>query len=136
MLTIQDETVHQRCSREGTIAYSDEIYDKALYQAILKAEDYLRPFYQYNLDYIYGIQWDSEEGGGVDQDLSTLSADQIMQNAEEAYAISKYLPYGNYVIVEQQPYRAEWNDLANRHFEIDEPKGHERRVFVPLPKIA
>ena len=122
LLTIQDETGHQRCSREGTIAYSDEIYDKALYQAILKAEDYLRPFFQYDLDYIYGIQWDSEEGGGVDQDLSTLSADQIMQNAEEAYAISKYLPYGNYVIVEQQPYRAEWNDLANRHFEIDEPK--------------
>ena len=122
VLTVHGETDHQRYAKEGSVSYSDEIYDKALYQAIQKAEDYLKPFFQYDLDYIYGIQWDGEEEGGVDQDLSTLSADQIMENAEEAYGISKYLPYGNYVIVEQQPYRAEWNDLENRHFEIDAPK--------------
>ena len=122
VLTVHGETDHQRYAKEGSVSYSDEIYDKALYQAIQKAEDYLKPFFQYDLDYIYGIQWDGEEEGGVDQDLSTLSADQIMENAEEAYGISKYLPYGNYVIVEQQPCRAEWNDLENRHFEIDAPK--------------
>ncbi len=122
MLTIQGGLDHQRYVKEGMLTYADEIYDKALYQAILKTEDYLKPFFLYDLDYIYSIQWDSEEGGGIDQDLSTLSADQIMPNAEEAYGISKYLPYGDYIIVEQQPYHAEWNDFANRHFEIDAPK--------------
>ncbi len=121
-LTVQGEIEKQRYAKEGTIRYSDEIYDKALHQAILKAENYLKPFFQYDLDYIYGIQWDSEEGGGIDQDLSTLSADQILLSENKAYGISEYLPYGDYVIVEQQPHHAEWNDFANRHFEIDTPK--------------
>ncbi len=111
-----------RKAKEGAIKYADEIHDKALFQAILKAEDYLLPFFRYDLDHIYEILWDSEREGGIDSDKSTLAANQIGQDEEAAYGISEYLPYGNYVIVEQQPYNAEWNDFANRHYEIDTPK--------------
>ena len=61
--------------RDGAEDYSDDIYDQALYQAILKAENYLKPFFAYDLDEIYALEWDSAAGGGSDGDRTTLSAD-------------------------------------------------------------
>lgn len=121
-LTISGNVEHHRQAKNGDIKYADEIYDKALYQAILKAEEYLKPFFLYDLDFIYGILWDSEGGGGIDHDKSTLAANQILPDHNTAFGISEYLPYGDYVLVEQQPYNAKWNDFVNRHFEIDSPK--------------
>lgn len=121
-LTIQGNYEGDFYSAEGRIRYADEIYDKALYQAVLKAEEYLKPFFQYDLDFIYGIQWDSEDEGGIDQDPLTLAADQTSVTENMAYGISEYLPYGDYVIVEQQPYNADWKDFKNRHYKIDTPK--------------
>lgn len=109
----------------GGVEYPDEIYDQALYASILEAEEYLRVFFQYDLDSILAIPWDQEENGGIDQDFSTLSADQLSIGAEEnnyAYGVSPYLPYGDYILVEQQPEKAEWNDFPNRHYKIDAPK--------------
>lgn len=109
----------------GAVPYSDRIYDKALYAAILKAEKYLKPFFAYNFNRIYSIEWDSEEDGGIDRDRTTLAADSIFSEDGEAkyyYGVSKYLSYGDYVLVEQQPYNPVWKDLANRHFAVDKPR--------------
>lgn len=107
----------------GEVTYADELYDEALCEAIHKAEEYLAPFFRYDLDSIYEILWDSKEDGGIDKDRSTLSADRIAEEEKKsAYGISRYLPYGEYVIAEQQPYRAEWLDFRNRHYKIDKPK--------------
>lgn len=117
---------------EEELRYADEIYDRALYAAILKAEEYLKPFFLYDLDSLYAIEWDSEKNGGIDRDRVTLSAWQIEEKdgkAEYAWGISAYLPYGNYVLVEQQPYKAEWMDFENRHYRIDTPKE------VSLPSV-
>lgn len=109
----------------NVVSYADEEYDRALYQAIVKAEEYLKPFFLYDIDSLYSIRWDSEKDGGIDKDKSTLSAWQLKKNGgktEYAYGISEYLPYGDYVLVEQQPFKAEWMDFENRHYEIDTPK--------------
>ena len=105
--------------------YSDELYDHALYLASVQALDYLIPFFENDLDSVYAILWDSEENGGVDQDCSTLSAD--MRSDTYYYGVSSYLPYGTYVIVEQQPRYAQFGDWKNRHYEIDEP----REILIP-----
>ena len=87
-----------------------QVYDRALYKAILKAEEYLKPFFKYDLDSLYSIRWDSEENGGIDRDKTTLSAWQLkIQGGEVEYAfgISEYLPYGTYVLAEQQPFKAQ-----------------------------
>ena len=42
--------------------------------------------------------------------------------AEYAFGISEYLPYGTYVLAEQQPFKAQWMDFENRHYRIDPPK--------------
>lgn len=47
---------------------------------------------------------------------------------EAASAVSKYLPYGEYVIVEEQPHAPELLDFKNRHYEIDAPK----EIFLPV----
>lgn len=112
-------------AKNGEVRYPDEIYDQALYQAILRAEEYLKPFFQYDLDFVYAVLWDSEADGGIDQDQSTLAVDQLEKNSDGlgySYGISKYLPYGKYIVVEQQPYQAEWLDFENRHYKIDTPK--------------
>lgn len=109
----------------GMVSYTDEVYDKALYEAILQAEEYLAPFFRYDLDFVYEILWDSEADGGIDKDPSTLSADQLNTESDTesyAYGISRYLPYGDYVLSEQQPCKAEWMDFKNRHYSIDVPK--------------
>lgn len=112
-----DEEV-KACSAEAE--FSDEFYDQALNEALVKAEDYLKPFFTYDLDRIYAIPWDSEQNGGVDQDLTTLS---VNQRLDTGYCgISEYLPYGTYVVVEQQPAYAHLKDLKNRHYQIDLPK--------------
>lgn len=109
------------------IRYSDELYDEALRAAVVKAENYLKPFFIYDLDEIYAIQWDSEEKGGSDGDLTTLSADILHGDAAADgegyyYGTSVYLPYGTYVVIEQQPKYANLNDFANRHYQADRPK--------------
>lgn len=118
------KTVAGTCWREtqNAVSYTDEIYDKALYRAIQRAEDYLKPFFRYDLDSIYEIAWDCEADGGIDGDHSTLSADHIQKGIGYAWGISAYLPYGTYVIAEQQPFSAQYGDLPNRYYQKDAPK--------------
>ena len=87
-------------TQEGVVPYDDYIHDYALFLAIRKAYNYLRPFYENDLDTIYSVEWDSAANGGNDQDVTTLSVD----NHEDGgfYNTSAYLPYGTYVIVEQR----------------------------------
>lgn len=117
----------ERESAGGNISYSDELYDKALRAAIIKAENYLKPFFSYDLDEIYAIAWDSEAHGGADQDKTTLSADMLQEHTQTDmdgyyYGISAYLPYGTYVVVEQQPRYAQLGDFKNKHYTIDRPR--------------
>ncbi len=117
---------------DGTVNYSDELYDEALRAAIIKSENYLKPFFAYDLDEIYAVAWDSEENGGRDNDLTTLSADTLHGTADNTsegyyYGTSARLPYGTYVVVEQQPKYAGLEDFKNRHYQMDKPK----EVFLP-----
>ena len=111
----------------GTIGYDEAVYDEALFNAIAKAYNYLKPFYFYDLDTIYSVEWDSAKDGGSDQDYTTLSADELHNGTY--YNTSSYLPYGVYVIVEQQPERRDKdvNDWKNRNYDIEKPK----EVIVP-----
>lgn len=102
------------------IVYSDQFYDRALREAIKKADNYLKPFFAYDLDAVYAIRWDWEEDGGKDKDKTTLSAD--CKEADWCAGISLALPYGIYVVVEQQPQYASLEDLKNRHYDTDLPK--------------
>ena len=49
---------------------------------------------------------------------------QKLKKSEEGYyyGVSKYLPYGTYVAVEQQPYSGALEDFKNQHYRIDQPK--------------
>ena len=110
--------------------YTEELYDQALNYALEKAYNYLKPFFNYDLDEIYSIPWDSAADGGADQDRTTLSAD--LDGESYSYGLSSYLPYGTYVVVEQQPRyvgedEAAFNDFVNKHYRID----HPREVMVP-----
>ena len=106
----------------GHEGYQDEVYDTALKAAVIKAENYLKPFFHYDLDEIYAIEWDSESDGGRDKDKTTLSADKEEAAFGYCYGISEYLPYGTYVTVEQQPMDKELGDFLNKHYAIDAPK--------------
>ena len=113
--------------KDGKVAYSDEMYDEALRNAITKAENYLKPFFSYDLDEIYAIAWDSAENGGSDNNQTTLSADTLNGDANLAsegyyFGTSKYLPYGTYVVVEQQPKYDNLEDFKNKHYQIDKPR--------------
>ena len=109
----------------GATAYSEDTDDLALRQAIIKAENYLKPFFAYDLDELYAIHWDSEANGGSDHDTTTLAANTIYGDADlskdsgYAYGLSKYLPYGTYVVAEQPPHVDELKDFKNRHYQID-----------------
>lgn len=124
---VQDSPGETQAAK-GQVSYPDEIYDRALQAAILKSENYLKPFFLYDLDEIYAVLWDGEEGGGSDKDASTLSADMIYEEDGGYYGISAYLPYGTYVVVEQQPkysgseYGKNLMDFKNKHYEVDKPK--------------
>lgn len=113
--------------KSGTIGYDEAVYDEALFNAIAKAYNYLKPFYFYDLDTIYSVEWDSAKDGGADKDYTTLSADELHNG--KYYNTSSYLPYGVYVIVEQQPERRDKdvNDWKNRSYDIEKPK----EVIVP-----
>lgn len=118
--------------KDGSVSYSDEMYDEALRNAIIKAENYLKPFFAYDMDRIYSIEWDSEKDGGKDTDKTTLSANTLygdVANGSDGYyfANSEYLPYGTYVVVEQQPKYDNLEDFKNKHYQIDKP----REVILP-----
>ncbi|WP_124068045.1 SpaA isopeptide-forming pilin-related protein [Clostridium sp. E02] len=119
---VKDNPAGEKESATGSETYSDEIYDKALSEAIKKAENYLKPFFSYDLDEIYSINWDSETDGGKDKDNTTLSADLEDTGAGYCYGISEYLPYGTYVTVEQQPFNKDLGDFFNKHYKTDAPK--------------
>ncbi len=113
---------------EGVVPYDDYVHDYALFKALQKAYNYLRPFYENDLDTIYSVEWDSAENGGNDKDVTTLSVDNHEDGA--FYNISAYLPYGVYVVVEQTPansLKETGYDLVNRAFNIEKPK----EVMVP-----
>lgn len=117
---------------DGNVDYSDELYDEALHKAIGKAENYLKPFFAYDLDEIYAIAWDSEANGGTDRDTTTLSADTLYGDTADSgdgyyFGTSAYLPYGDYVVVEKQPRYADLEDFKNKHYQIDRP----REVTLP-----
>ena len=114
-------------NEDGTIKYDEAVYDEALFNAIAKAYNYLKPFYVYDLDTIYSVEWDTAAEGGSDHDFTTLSVDT--QDGKEHYGISAYIPYGVYVVVEQQPARRDGsvNDWENRSYQIEKPK----EVIVP-----
>lgn len=129
-------------SADGVLAFADELLDEALHAAIIKTENYLTPFFTYDLDEIYAIRWDGEEDGGSDQDATTITAGTLHVSVDGAggtqgemgesgsyyYGLSAYLPYGTYVVAEQQPrytgteYGRDLGDLANKHFETDAPR--------------
>ena len=110
---------------EEIIRYGDELYDKALYQAIEQAQNYLKPFFSYDFDTIYGIAWDCASKGGSDGDDTTVSTDEMADDF--SFGLSEYMPYGMYIIVEQQPQYAYLHDFSNKHYQIDAPK----EVAVP-----
>jgi len=118
-------------AKKGYESYQEEVYDQALEQALIKAYNYLKPFYKYDLDTIYSVEWDSAENGGSDGDVTTLSADILyeMNGTSQGesksgyyYGVSAYLPYGTYVLVEQQPFREDLDDFDNKHYKTDMPK--------------
>lgn len=114
-------------AKQGNTAFSDEILDRGMRSAIEKTQNYLKPFFAYDLDQLYAIAWDEEADGGADRDQTTLSVDMPNQaegaeTAAEYYGISAMLPYGTYVVVEQQPKYASLEDFRNRHYETDQPR--------------
>ena len=127
----EDNGYGEKQPQGGWETYPEEIYETALSRAILKAKDYLKPFFTYDLDEIYAIEWDLDPDGGKDRDKTTLSADRFY--AEEGtgletarngyyYGVSAYLPYGTYVAVEQQPGVGSLGDFENQHYKTDLPK--------------
>lgn len=127
----EDNGRGERRPKGGSEDYQEEVYDRSLYAAIRKAENYLSPFFTYDLDEIYAIAWDSEALGGKDRDKTTLSADTLQETSGNGphasgdgyyYGVSKYLPYGTYISVEQQPYSANLGDFFMKHYRTDKPK--------------
>lgn len=119
---------------DGNVKFSEEVYADALHEAIVKAKNYLKPFYDNDLDRIYSIEWDSEKEGGSDKDFTTLSADALQGERDPNatgyyYGISVMLPYGTYVIAEQRPRYEELKDFNNKHYQVDRP--HE----IGLPAV-
>ena len=104
--------------------YADEVYDRALHNALIKAVNYLKPFYDNDLDTLYSVEWDTEVNGGADNDYTTLNIAKTDADKGYYYGISSYLPYGTYVVVEQQPQRIDGtiNDFTNKNYKTDLPK--------------
>ena len=107
-----------------TPTYAEEVYDTALHNALIKAVNYLKPFYDNDLDTIYAVEWDTEVNGGADNDYTTLNISETDADKSYYYGISAYLPYGTYVLVEQQPKRIDGiiNDFTNKNYKTDNPK--------------
>ena len=114
---IKNNGNNQNESINGNTSYQDEIYDEALFNALKKAYYYLKPFYDNDLDTIYSVVIDSEQNGGDDKDITTLNANKLDQATKLYYNTSVYLPYGDYVVVEQTPTKFE-----NKHYTVQKPQ--------------
>ena len=119
---IKNNGNNQNESINGNISYQDEVYDEALFNALKKAYYYLKPFYDNDLDTIYSVVIDSEQNGGEDKDITTLNANKLDQETKLYFNTSVYLPYGDYVVVEQAPTKFE-----NKHYTTQKPQ----EVSVP-----
>lgn len=69
------------------------------------------------------VEWDLPDKD-KDHDLTTIHADQGT-GVDDYYAASAMLPYGTYVLVEQQP-----STIPNKHYEIDKPQE------ITLPRVS
>lgn len=108
---------------------SDAAYEKALFRAVKEAGSYLSVFT--GLDDRLAIAWDSDAGGGADNDVTTLQCN-TRNGKDDYYNHSIMLAYGTYVIVEQVPADVD-RELANRHFTRDYP----REITLPfVPDIG
>ena len=108
---------------------SDAAYEKALLRAVKEAGSYLSVFT--GLDDRLAIAWDSDAGGGADNDVTTLQCN-TRNGKDDYYNHSIMLAYGTYVIVEQVPADVD-RELANRHFTRDYP----REITLPfVPDIG
>jgi len=108
---------------------SDAAYEKALLRAVKEAGSYLSVFT--GLDDRLAIAWDSDDGGGADNDVTTLQCN-TRNGKDDYYNHSIMLVYGTYVIVEQVPADVD-RELANRHFTRDYP----REITLPfVPDIG
>lgn len=114
---IKNNGNNQNESINGNTSYQDEIYDEALFNALKKAYYYLKPFYDNDLDTIYSVVIDSEQNGGDDKDITTLNVNKLDQATKLYYNTSVYLPYGDYVVVEQTPTKFE-----NKHYTVQKPQ--------------
>ena len=108
---------------------SDAAYEKALLRAVKEAGSYLSVFT--GLDDRLAIAWDSDAGGGADNDVTTLQCN-TRNGKDDYYNHSIMLAYGTYIIVEQVPADVD-RELANRHFTRDYP----REITLPfVPDIG
>lgn len=118
----RDNGMGLREGAEGASASQMEIHDQALAEARKKAENYLKPFLEWDLDEICAVPWDGGDGG-EDKDLTTLTADQP-DGSGYYTGVSRYLPYGVYVIAEQIPGAGQFRQ---KHYEADPP----REIVLP-----
>ena len=74
-------------------------------------------FFKDHPEYIksLAVEWDQPELD-KDHDLTTIHADKG-SGVDDYYAASIMLPYGTYVLAEQQP-----DGIPNKHYEIDKPQ--------------
>ena len=108
---------------------SDAAYEKALLRAVKEAGSYLSVFT--GLDDRLAIAWDSDAGGGADNDVTTLQCN-TRNGKDDFYNHSIMLAYGTCIIVEQVPADVD-RELANRHFTRDYP----REITLPfVPDIG
>lgn len=107
----------------------DRAYRQALAQAKEEAKAYTERFK--GLDEKLSIAWDRDPSGGADRDKKTLQC-STRNGKDDYFDTSIMLPYGEYVMVEQQPSAFE-GELANRHYRIEEPK----EITLPfVPEIV
>ena len=118
---VQDNGHGEMEPSAGTSISQEEVYETAFEAALEKAKKYLKPFYTYDLDAMYAVSWDGMPGGGADGDDTTLEAVET-DSSGFCFGISKYLPYGIYVAVEQQPGTSYADGQQLRNYHTDRPK--------------
>lgn len=109
---LKDEVKKQNIQASGgQEGYPDYIYDEALHQAILKAEEYLKPFSPM-IWMIYTRLSGTARKWRFRSGQNNVVSRKIKKSEEGYYyGVSKYLPYGTYVAVEQQPYSGALEDF-------------------------
>ena len=82
-------------------------------------------FFKENLEYAatLALEWDTAEHD-ADGDMTTVHANQG-GGRDDYWGESRMLPYGTYVLVEQQP-----TEIPQKHYQIDSPKEVEL-PFIP-----